>query len=372
MTAAVPESWKYTDIRSLEAMAWGVPERLSSRSSLSLSSLPHCGRVVFHNGYFRENESFLPAGMHFTPFMHSRPPLSDPRIAALNAAHRQDRVGVSVEAGARFDRPLEILCVADAPAPQRSAPQLEISCGPGALLAIVERQTGTGTSLGVPCFFLNISAGAHLRHIRVQQAAEDAYLLASLEIDIEKSGRYSGFLYSVGGALSRLQVAASLAGPGADLRIDALNLARGKKTLDLTTSIRHEGPGARSFQQVHSVLEGPVRGVYQGCIHVAPGADGTDARQQSRALLLSEGAEMDTKPELEILADDVKCTHGAATGSLDAEALFYLRSRGLPEKEARGLLVRGFVSEILEQLPEPDLRNDIEAHIAQWMGGCVR
>lgn len=367
MTAkAVAESWKYTNLAPIEAVAWGAPVR-AAMPEVAETPFPICGRVVFHNGFFVESVSFLPSGVHFTRNLHRHDFPEDSRIAEMNAAHRQDGVALKVIPGVALAPPLEILFLSEGETPVRLAPFLFIDCGEETSLSLIERHEGAGCVLGNVRVGIGLDSGARLDHIRLQNTAGEANILESLELSIGKGASCHSFLYSDGAALSRCQITATLAGPEAEFNLNSIMLARGQKVMDLTTLLRHAAPRARSSQQVRTVLDGPACGVYQGKIVVDRGADGTDARQQSRALLLSEGAEMDTKPELEILADDVKCTHGAATGAIDPLALFYLRTRSIPEKEARALLVRAFVAELSETLPSGAVREAVEARIARWM-----
>lgn len=214
---------------------------------------------------------------------------------------------------------------------------------------------------------ISVDSASRMEHVRLQSASQESILLSVLNIELASKATYRGLHYTDGARVSRHQIEATLNGPEARFDLESLTLLRSEQVGDLTTVIRHAGPGGRSSQQVRSVLDGQSRGVFQGRVEVAPGADGTDARQSSRALILSEGAEMDTKPELEILADDVKCTHGAATGSLDPQALFYLRTRGIYENQARALLVQGFAGALLADLPFEDIRREIDARRSRWL-----
>lgn len=370
---AAAENWKYTNLAPLEAVDWAAPVRSESLPPLSPAPYPVCGRIVFHNGFLLKEACFLPDGVCFAqdnPENTHRPEGAqngDTRIFDMNAAHLQDSVALCVTAGVNHSDPLDILFLAESESPVRLSPRLSIACESESALRLVERHAGAGPSLSALCIFIEIDGRASLEHIRLGNGANAAHILEMTKINISQGGSYAGFYYTDGGRLSRHQVAVTLSGPRAQTRIDAVTLLRGDQHSDLTTAIRHATPGAHSSQVVRSVLEGRARGVYQGKITVSPGADGTDARQQSRALLLSEGAEMDTKPELEILADDVKCSHGAATGTLDPEALFYLRARGVPEWQARMVLVEGFVSERLGGISCDAVREDIAARIAGWL-----
>src|SRR5262249_36543462 len=179
---------------------------------------------------------------------------------------------------------------------------------------------------------------------------------AANEVRVSENGRYEGFVLTTGAALSRNEIAVVLDGPGATCGLDSAYLARGRQHVDNTTAIVHAKPHTASAEVYKGVLDDQARGVFQGRIVVEKDAQKADGRQLNKTILLSDRAEIDTKPELEILADDVKCPHGAAAGELDEDALFYMRARGIDHTEARRLLVEAFVGETLENLPEGTIR----------------
>ena len=178
---------------------------------------------------------------------------------------------------------------------------------------------------------------------------------------------YDSFYASFGARLSRNEIATRLDGEGADCRLSGVYLARGRQHVDNTTVIDHREPGSVSKEHYKGVLDGDAHGVFQGKIIVRPGAQKTDAHQLNKNLLLSKTAQADTKPELEIHADDVKCSHGAAVGELDAEALFYLRSRGLDPAHAQRMLVEAFIGEVIDGIGTPALRSHLGGLVAAWL-----
>jgi Fe-S cluster assembly protein SufD len=212
-----------------------------------------------------------------------------------------------------------------------------------------------------------VGEGAHLDHDLMQAAGDRAAHVATTLVRIGKDATYDGFAFTLGAELSRAEVHAVLEGPGGDCRVDGAYLGRGGQHIDNTTLIEHASPHGRSRQVFKGVLDERARGVFQGKIVVRRGAQKTDGHQLSRALLLSEAAEIDAKPELEIYADDVKCSHGATAGEIDAEALFYLRSRGIDEDAARGLLVRAFLAEAIEAIPVEPVREEFIEAVAAWL-----
>jgi Fe-S cluster assembly protein SufD len=183
---------------------------------------------------------------------------------------------------------------------------------------------------------------------------------------VAEGGTYDSFALTLGARLARMEVHARLAGPNAAAHLNAAQLLGASQHCDFTTIVRHDAPNTASRQTVKNVLTGRSRGVFQGRIEVARVAQKTDGYQMNQALLLSPQAEMDSKPQLQIYADDVKCSHGATVGALDADQLFYLRSRGVPEAEARAILVRAFLSEALDPITHEEARAAMEAAIAAW------
>jgi Fe-S cluster assembly protein SufD len=200
---------------------------------------------------------------------------------------------------------------------------------------------------------------AQVTHVRLADAAPDAVLVEEVGVSVARDARYQAHLPQAGAKLSRLELAIKLEGEGAEAALDGAGVLGGRLHADVTTLIEHVAGHTTSTQLFKYIAGGHSRAVYQGKISVHKGADGSDSRQTAKALLAGERAEADLKPELEILADDVKCAHGAAVGDLDADSLFYLRSRGIPEAEARELLVRAFLEEAIAGIGRDDVREAV-------------
>ena len=201
-----------------------------------------------------------------------------------------------------------------------------------------------------------LASNAQLTHLRLADSAPDAVQVEEIGIRVARDARYRGHFSQKGARLSRLELAIALEGEGAEAELSGASVLGGKLHADVTTHIDHAAGKTVSRQLFKNVAGGNSRAVYQGKITVRKGADGSDSRQTAKAILLGARAEADLKPELEILADDVKCAHGAAIGDLDADSLFYLRSRGLEEDEARRLLIHGFLEEAIAQIDRDDVR----------------
>jgi Fe-S cluster assembly protein SufD len=228
---------------------------------------------------------------------------------------------------------------------------------------------GDGVYLHNAVMEISVAADAHLTHVRLQDEAVTGFHIKTIHADIAAGGTYDGFGLTLGGRLSRAEIHARLGGAGGMAQLNAAQLLAGNQHGDFTTVISHDAPHCASRQTVKNVLSGRARGVFQGKIEVARGAQKTDGYQMNQALLLSPDAEIDCKPQLEIYADDVKCSHGATVGALDEEQVFYLRSRGIPEAEARAMLVRAFLTEALDTVAHAPFRAVLEDAVAGWWRG---
>lgn len=246
-------------------------------------------------------------------------------------------------------------------------PSLTITLEEGASLTLIERHSGEGAYWKNMVASITLAAGARFRHIRLQEDSTEAVSTNMVEITLGRDAVYDGFSFNLGGKLTRHEIHAVLNGEGGEIHINGLNLLNGKQHGDTTIVIEHAAPHCASNQFYRTILDDEARGVFQGKVHVHKIAQKTDGYQLSNALLLSPKAEMDTKPELEIYADDVKCSHGSTCGQLDEEPLFYLRSRGLNEAEARLLLVQAFVDEVVDKIDDEDTKTKISDRAMGWL-----
>lgn len=246
-------------------------------------------------------------------------------------------------------------------------PELEIVLEEGQELTVIERHDGRGGYWKNMATAIRLEKGAILHHIRIQDDSADSVHTNMVEIVMERDAVYNGFALNLGGKLTRHEIHAVMDGVNGECTFNGINLLRDKQHGDTTIVIEHKAPHGRSYQFYRTLLDDTARGVFQGKVHVHQAAQKTDGYQLSNALLLSPGAEMDTKPELEIYADDVKCSHGATTGQLDEAPLFYLRSRGLDEGAARLLLLQAFVDELVDKLGDDVLRSSVKEKTNQWL-----
>jgi Fe-S cluster assembly protein SufD len=361
------EAWKYTSLRPVAETTFQTLAAPHDVSAL-LASAPvlDAALIVFVDGRFRADLSNPPAG--FSTFA------DHPDFGTLARADREPMVALNTmlaEDGARLHIPAGVdggvvRLVSLATGTAAVHPRHSIHLEDGARLTVVEIAIGEGTYLHNPVTEARVGANAHLTHVRLQDEAVGAFHLATLYIDIAQSGTYDGFTLNLGARVTRAEFHALLSGPDAIAHMNGAQLLTGTQHADFTSVVRHAELRGTSRQTVRNVLAGRSRGVFQGRIEVARAAQKTDGFQMNQALLLSPDAEIDSKPELEIFADDVKCSHGATVGELDAEQLFYLRSRGIRDSEARALLVRAFLQEGLDAVTSDPIRAILETSVQRW------
>ena len=248
------------------------------------------------------------------------------------------------------------------------SPRIIIDVRDNQAVTVFERQNGAGNYWKNTVVEIRMGNNARLRHYRIFDEAEGAVSTVFTHTLIGRDSTYESFNFTHGAGVIRNQIHAELQGENGHCGISGINLLRGKQHLDTTITIEHQAPRCTSNQTYKSVLDDSAHGVFQGKVHVHRIAQKTDGYQLSNALLLSPTAEMDTKPELEIYADDVKCSHGATTGKLDDAPLFYMRARGIPEQQARALLIEAFCGQALETASDENFQNHIREKTGQWLG----
>jgi Fe-S cluster assembly protein SufD len=363
------EAWKYTSLRSVAETNFqrSAAPRHEAETILSGLALLDAPRIVFVDGILRSDLSVMPAA-GFARFAEQPDfgtlswPDREPMVA-LNTMLAADGATLHVPAG-HDGGIVQFISIAATDADFH--PRHSIRLDPGARLTLVEISAGQGTYLLNTVAEIHVAAGAHLTHIRLQDEAATAFHVSTAYADVKAGATYDSFTLNLGSRLSRTEVHAQLTGAGAIVHLNAAQILAGSQHADFTSVVGHTAPGCTSRQTVKNVLAGQSRGVFQGKIEVARDAQKTDGYQMNQALLLSPFAEVDSKPELEIFADDVKCSHGATVGELDAEQLFYLRSRGIPDVEARSILVRAFLAEALDLVADDTIRGRLEAAVEQW------
>jgi Fe-S cluster assembly protein SufD len=299
---------------------------------------------------------------------------TSPTFADLNAAFLEDGAFVFVPPGLAVEKPIHLVFLssrAAGPAPSLSHPRNLIVAGRGSQARIVESYGGVpgATYLTNTVTEVALEDGAILDHYKVQRESEAAFHVALMDVRQGRASRFTSRSFSLGGGLVRNDVRQLFAAEGGECVLDGLFVAGGQQHTDTHTVIDHAHPHCTSRELYKGVLDGRARGVFVGRILVREGASKTDAHQTNKNLLLSREALVDSVPQLEILASDVKCKHGSTTGQLDPAALFYLRSRGITEAAARSLLVCAFAGEVVARVAVPSLRAGLERHLQERLPG---
>ena len=367
------EAWKYTDLKLVARRSFGAG--VAAAPELPAIAGLDCPALVFVNGRLAGAHD-LPAGAGVqslaAAIADGHPAceellgtLADPdrhRFAALSTALFSDGALLDLAPGVELDQPLRLVFLAAAgESPVLDCPRVLIRAGANSRATVIEHYGhGTGESLSLAVTEIAAGPGAHIEHYRLQESSPEAFHLGVLAARLGRDATVTSHNLSVGGRIARLDLDAALVEPGAHVTMNGLYVVRDRQHADSHSRVDHAVPRTSSDQLYRGVLNGKSRAVFNGKAVVHPGAAGTDAQQSNANLLLSPDAEIDTKPELEIYADDVKCSHGATTGQLDANALFYLRSRGVDESTARSLLTFAFADAVLARMPLAPLRRHAE------------
>jgi Fe-S cluster assembly protein SufD len=368
------EAWHYTDLRRLltkvpafaAASAKAVAPLLEGSAVLTVvngvagaAKLKTDGVSVSPIADSLVDGSFAPA---LTVHGH------DDAIGAMNAAFVSDGWFIDVAAGTDVGPPIELQNIqAGGQSHVRSA----VRVGKGAKVTIVQRETGKDAALVSSVSNLLIGEGAEVLWLLVQDQPDSATQLGQFNAEIGKNAKLTLFVMNEGGKLVRQEIRVKAAGEGADFQLRGVNLLAGEIHSDMTMVLDHAVPHTGSRELVRNIVTGKAHGVFQGRINVHQIAQKTDAKMACNTLLLSDEGEFDTKPELEIFADDVVCGHGATVTEIDKNHLFYLMARGVDEKSARGLLVKSFLAEVIEELEVEPVVEALEQRLEAWFAAHV-
>jgi len=387
------EEWRFTNVAPIARGSFELPQTRKDGAALAkLRSLPMadlgCDRLVFVDGQFRRELSSL-AGLaksikicslaealaagtpsleqHLARHAH----YEDHAFVALNTAFIHDGAYVEIPKGLVVEKPIYLLFVTTANGkPSVTHPRNLVIAGPESQATIIEGYLG----LGEGGYFTNavsevlVGDNAVTHYCRLQQESEQAYHFGALHVRLGRDARATTYSLGLGAALARQEVAAVLEGEGSECQLNGLYVVNGRQHIDNYTTLDHAKPHTASREFYKGVLDGKSSGVFHGRIIVREGAQKTDAKQSNKNLLLSDDATINTKPQLEIYADDVKCTHGATIGQIDPEAVFYMRSRGLAQDEARQILTYAFANEIIGRLKYRPLADRLEDALFARLG----
>ncbi|MDO9295308.1 Fe-S cluster assembly protein SufD [Bradyrhizobium sp.] len=385
------EDWKYTDLRVLMrevlplAAAPDAEALKRAAAALKLHAIAGVRRIVLVDGVFaptlsetsdlgkdiniRTLREVLEAGDAALQAQLFAPDNSDAMVA-LNSAMMTDGIVIEVADNAAIALPLHIVHIASGAAPAAMFTRSLIRVGKHAGATLVESYIGAEGAKAYQVhdsLIVAIGDGARLDHVRLIEDSREAFNISSAVVTLGANAHFNTFGMNNGSLVSRYQAVISVAGEGSRVETNGVNLLNGRQHADTTLFLDHAVPNCSSREIFRAVVDDRGHSVFQGRIIVRPRAQKTDARMMTRALLLSDEAEADNKPELEIFADDVTCGHGATTGALDDSLLFYLRARGLSEKEAQALLIQAFVGEAIEQIANEALRELAISAAQRWL-----
>lgn len=386
------EAWRYTDLRSLmrDAYPIAVPPdegaKARAREAGAMLAGVDCRRLVVVDGSFAPDLSDL-AGLEdgltvrsvaealaagdglIAAHLGKVVATGDPAVA-LNTALMGDGVMIRIAAGAAIVKPIVLLSVVTGDTPTAVFTRSLVLVEKGARATLVESYEGLGSaSYQVNAALeLVVEDTAHLEHVKLTREASDVLHLGTMLAKIGARATFNSFTFTAGGAVVRNQFFVHSTGEAAEIGLRGASLLAGQQHGDTTLFVDHIASGCQSRELFKAVLDDESRAVFQGKIAVHQGAQQTDARMMARALLLSDTAEANSKPELEIFADDVQCGHGSTAGGVDEELKFYLMARGLPEKEAQALLVQAFVGEAIDTVAHDGTREALMNATLCWLG----
>ena len=379
------EDWHFTNVAPIAEHKFQPARSGSAVSSDALARIEygqHWHTLVFVNGKLATHPDSLPAGLTITSlaseiqgdtdtikrhFSKLATPESG-SFTALNAAFATDGAVIRLAADAVVETPIHLVFISDAAAESGAThPHNLIFSERHSQATVIE----SFVTLGADVYFTNsvtevfVAEGAHLSHYKIQRESQNAFHVGTIQVHQSRDSRYESFSFATGADLSRTNVYTTLAGDAAEAVMNGLYMVDGKQQVDHQTRIEHVAPNCPSHELYKGILDGRSHGVFNGKVYVHPEAQKTDGKQSNNNLLLSAEARVDTKPQLEIFADDVKCTHGATVGRLDETALFYMRSRGISPSQARRLLTYAFAADVLEKIELEPLKHALEAQVLE-------
>jgi Fe-S cluster assembly protein SufD len=386
------EDWKYTNLAPLAGGRFQLPDERVARGTEALAERARLGtdvELVFVNGRYAHALSAvgaLPAGAvvgSLESALRTHPELIEPHLAryasyedaadsltALNTAFIRDGAFIYVPVGAVIDSPIHCLFLSlPANGPIVAHPRIVIIACEGSRAVVVEQYVGERAYWTNAVTEAVVGAGAQLSHYRVQRESDAAFHTGTVAVEQAADSAFASQAISFGAALGRTAIATRLDAPGAACTFDGLYVAGAAQHVDHHTTIDHRQPRGTSRELYKGILADRATGVFNGKVFVRPHAQQSDAQQMNKNLLLSDDAQIDTKPQLEIFADDVKCSHGATIGQLDEDSIFYLRSRGIDAPAARELLIFAFANELIGKVEVETLRDQLTAEISNRLRG---
>jgi Fe-S cluster assembly protein SufD len=384
------EDWHFTSVSPIADRVFhpALPSKILHETIDKLVIRKSGGlKLVFVNGVFAPEPSFsetaidgltvqsLAAAIRedasLEKLLGSAAAITSSAFTALNSAFFRDGALIRIAKGAKVDRTIDLVFVSTGSADTVAHPRNLIVAERESQATITETYIGMGEAAHFTNTITEVIVGENARvsHYKLQRESGSAFHVGTAQARQSRNSYYESFCFSTGADLSRTNVYTILEGDAAECVLNGLYLADGTQHMDHQTYVEHIAPNCPSHELYKGILDGRSHGVFNGKVYVHPEAQKTDGKQSNNNLLLSDHARVDTKPQLEIFADDVKCTHGATVGRLDETALFYLRSRGVNKSLARKLLTYAFAADVLERLPHAELKEALEARVLERFTG---
>jgi len=367
------EKWKYTDLKLLFDKNFRTASRLPFKTvkkdliKNTFCELKEGIHIVIIDGYFSEELSDLnniPNGLSVSGFLYNNnidsktdmlgsvASVKNNSFLSLNSSLFEDYIIISAKSGAIIEEPVFITLISTGESELTiNSPRIFIHSGEGSRMEVIEEYTGREN----PTYLTNsvteilLEKNSFLNHHKIQLENKNSFHIGYLSVSQKDNSIFNAYLSSFGGSISRNEITASINGESSECHLNGIYMLNGHQHIDNHTEIYHNSPGASSSEKYHGILDGETKAVFDGLIYVAKGAVKTDSTQSNNSLLISENATVDSKPALEIYADDVKCSHSATVGQMDEESIYYLRSRGIGKEDAVRILTSGFADEIIEK-----------------------
>ena len=372
------EDWRFTNLSAISKGTFRISETQDfpqSPPDIEPYTIENVNTIVIYNGHYQESLSTVPIGVHllsgldyFEKKSGAVETRDDSPFDLLNTAFMDSGMSFVVDPDTVVETPVRILFISNGEDNIMANPRMYLDVGDSAAVTFIEHHVGNAASFFQNAsLFASVGVNASLDHIRIQSNSTSTQNMANLDVQQETDSRYTFTQFADGSELGRTNVYVHLNGKGANCELNGLALSNGKQHFDNHIIIDHKVPHCTSSQLFKSVLREKSSGVFNGRTIVQKNAQKTDAKQSNKNLLLSKDALMNSNPQLEILADDVRCTHGSTTGELDFDSLFYLRSRGLDLAGAKSLLVRGFATECFDTIQDKKIKSFIVQRFDNWL-----
>jgi len=364
------EDWRFTNVSNIsdgEFMISEISDAPQTTPNIDSYQMEGVDTVVIYNGHYQKDISSIPNGVNLLSgleYMERKngnfDRANNSPFDLLNTAFTDSAMCIVLEKNTLVNSPIRILFISNGDRSIMVNPRINIDIGESSSLTFIEQHVGDATSFFQnESVFITLENNAQLSHIRIQSNSEFTQNMANLNVNQEYDSHYNFFQLVDGSKLGRSNICVQLDGKNAQCNINSLTLSKNNQHIDNNIMVNHNSPQTHSSQFVKSILFDTSTGVFNGRTVVHENAQKITAHQTNKNLLLSKKAKMNSNPQLEIYADDVKCSHGSTTGQIDEDALFYLQSRGINKQDAMELMVTGFANEVLDKIPHPEIKKTI-------------